>query len=92
MALLLLGYFESLDDVDTAKQFIAYIANQARNLGAENSLALFRLVLVRAIACSHSHEDLPFTGEPHQPAYYPKLWEAAGLNRPKAICLISILR
>ena len=26
------------------------------------------------------HEDLPFTGEPHQPAYYPKLWEAAGFK------------
>lgn len=26
------------------------------------------------------NEDIPFTGEPHNPAYYPKFWQAAGFE------------
>ena len=76
-----LGYFESLDDVDMAKQFIAYIADQARDLGAEKLIGPVQTSFWLGYRMQLSgHEDLPFTGEPHQPAYYPKLWEAAGFK------------
>ena len=76
-----LGYFESLDDVGMAKQFIAYIADQARDLGAEKLIGPVQASFWLGYRMQLSgHEDLPFTGEPHQPAYYPKLWETAGFK------------
>lgn len=74
-----LGYFEAFDDGEAAKDFIQHLACFARSLGAEKLIgpvqASFWLGYRMQLT---GHEALPFTGEPHNPAYYPKLWQEAG--------------
>ena len=76
-----LGFFESINDQQIASAFIEHLAGFARSLGAIKIIgpvqASFWLGYRMQLTGT---EEPPFTGEPHNPAYYPQLWWAAGFE------------
>ena len=76
-----LGFFESINDQQIASVFIEHLAGFARSLGAIKIIgpvqASFWLGYRMQLTGT---EEVPFTGEPHNPAYYPELWQAAGFE------------
>ena len=76
-----LGFFESINDQQIASAFIEHLAGFARSLGAIKIIgpvqASFWLGYRMQLTGT---EELPFTGEPHNLAYYPQLWQAAGFE------------
>lgn len=78
-----LGYFESVtQDTERMRVFIDFLSQRARDLKDVQTLsgpvqASFWLGYRMQLS---GFADAPFTGEPHNPAYYPKLWEAAGFE------------
>lgn len=76
-----LGFFESINDQQIASAFIEHLAHFARSLGAIKIIgpvqASFWLGYRMQLTGT---EELPFTGEPHNPDYYPQLWQAAGFD------------
>ena len=76
-----LGFFESINNQKIASAFIEHLAGFARSLGASKIIgpvqASFWLGYRMQLTGT---EELPFTGEPHNPAYYPELWRAAGFE------------
>ena len=76
-----LGFFESINNQQIASAFIDHLAGFARSLGAVKMIgpvqASFWLGYRMQLTGT---EDVPFTGEPHNPDYYPQLWQAAGFE------------
>ena len=76
-----LGFFESINEQQITSAFIEHLAGFARSLGASRIIgpvqASFWLGYRMQLTGT---EELPFTGEPHNPAYYPQLWQAAGFE------------
>ena len=76
-----LGFFESINDQQIASAFIEHLAGFARSLGASKIIgpvqASFWLGYRMQLTGT---EEVPFTGEPHNPVYYPDLWQAAGFE------------
>lgn len=78
-----LGYFESVTrDEGLMRAFISSLSQRARDLkGAETLIGPVQASFWLGYRMQLSgFSDAPFTGEPHNPAYYPKLWEAAGFE------------
>ncbi|MBM6614944.1 hypothetical protein JTF06_08575 [Desemzia sp. RIT804] len=76
-----LGYFEAVDDVTIMTQFINILSEKVREKNGkrvvgpvQGSFWLGYRMKVKGF------ERTPFTSEPHNPAYYPKLWQAAGFK------------
>lgn len=76
-----LGFFESINNQQIASAFIEHLAGFARSLGANKIIgpvqASFWLGYRMQLTGT---EEVPYTGEPHNPAYYPQLWQAAGFE------------
>lgn len=78
-----LGYFESVtQEAALMREFIDSLSQRAREVKDVKSLigpvqASFWLGYRMQLS---GFSDAPFTGEPHNPAYYPALWEAAGFK------------
>lgn len=78
-----LGYFESVSqDKDLMRQFVDFLSQRAREVKKVETLVgpvqasfwiSYRMQLSGFL-------DKPFTGEPHNPSYYPTLWKAAGFE------------
>lgn len=75
------GYFEAIDDVTVMIQFIQTLSDKVRNENVhriigpvQGSFWLGYRMKVKGF------ERAPFTSEPHNLAYYPKLWRAAGFK------------
>ncbi|WP_314830427.1 hypothetical protein [uncultured Streptococcus sp.] len=76
-----LGFFESINDQQIASAFIEHLAGFARSLGAIKIIGPVQASFWLGYRMQLSGtEDVPFTGEPHNPAYYPELWKAAGFE------------
>ena len=75
------GYFEAVDDATVMIQFIQKLSDKVRNENGQRivgpvqgSFWLGYRMKVKGF------ERTPFTSEPHNPAYYPKLWQEAGFK------------
>ena len=76
------GYFESIDDRESAAMLLARAAEWARAQGAEvlygpidfNTFGRYR------IRVSAEADAMPFPGEPYNPAYYADLLRGAGFT------------
>lgn len=74
------GFFESHEDVQAVRLLFSYLADRAREKG--------RTSLTGPVDCSFwiryrfktDHFAQTYTGEPYNPPYYVRLWEAAGFT------------
>ena len=74
-----LGYFEAYDNQAVISQLFTKMKHQAQN---KSKIALIGPInasfwLGYRMKTSGFHEAI-FSGEPHNPSYYPKLWQEAG--------------
>lgn len=78
-----LGYFETTSqDQELMQKFVDFLSQRARYLrNAETLIGPVQGSFWLGYRMQLSgFSDLPFTGEPHNPAYYPRLWKAAGFE------------
>ncbi|MEY8700430.1 hypothetical protein AALH12_04450 [Streptococcus ferus] len=74
-----LGYFEAYDDLEAVQTLIAAVKSKAALAGKEGILGPVNASFWLGYRMKLSDFDrAPFTGEPHQLSYYPRLWEACG--------------
>ncbi|WP_052303149.1 hypothetical protein [Carnobacterium sp. 17-4] len=75
------GYFEAIDDVTIMIQFIQTLSAKVRNENAQRIIGPVQGSFWLGYRMKvKGFERAPFTSEPHNPAYYPKLWQAAGFK------------
>lgn len=76
-----LGYFEAINDVAVMTQFINYLSDTLREKQGQRIIGPVQGSFWIGYRMKVSgFERMPFTSEPHNPAYYPKLWQAAGFK------------
>ena len=76
-----LGYFEALDDVTVMIQFIQTLSDKVRNENGQHIVGPVQGSFWLGYRMKvNGFERTPFTSEPHNPWYYPKLWQAAGFK------------
>jgi ribosomal protein S18 acetylase RimI-like enzyme len=77
----MLGFFEALDRPDEVVEMLRAALAWARAQGVQRVVGpLDGDTWHRYRLNTGPHDDPPFLGEPHNPAYYPGLWEQAGFE------------
>ena len=76
-----LGYFEAIDNVTVMTQFIQLLSEKVREKNGQRIIGPVQGSFWLGYRMKvKGFERTPFTGEPHNPAYYPKLWQAVGFK------------
>ena len=76
-----LGYFEAYDNAPVVTALFYRMKKQAKNLGKKALIGPINASFWLGYRMKTSaFQDNIFSGEPHNPSYYPRLWEEAGFH------------
>ncbi|KAF1301467.1 hypothetical protein [Candidatus Enterococcus willemsii] len=75
-----LGYFEAIDDEAVMLAFMKELQKQAKKMGAVRLIGPVQGSFWLGYRMKVTGFDSLFTSEPHNLAYYPRLWQVAGFR------------
>lgn len=81
-----LGFYESIDDVEVCKCLVEQAEEKARIAGCEKLIGPVNASFWLGYRFKCNLFGNPYTGEPYNKEYYPKLWRAVGFEIEEAYC------